>query len=533
VSPAAIGPTTGANGHPTGRLDDIQVSATVAKVLDRWPSVGLAVGIVRGDSLAWFRGCGLADTAARTPITEDTVFRIGSITKTFTAIAVMQLWEQGLVDLDAPANDFLRAFRLVPVKAGLRPPTVRHLLTHTAGLGYWRRLSDLLRPGVGSGVRARRAGAPPLARYYRRGLPVEVEPGTKWTYSNHGFATLGQIVEDVSGQPLDRHLRERIFEPLGMEQTDLIRSERVRPQLATGYSLNSHGLRPVEDREVLAVGGGAAYSTTADLASYVKALLGGGAGGHASVLQPETLAVMFDSHFPPDPRVPGMGLGFLRGDENGHRTVGHDGIVSGFLSQLTIAPEDGIGVVVLGNTGALDGRGAPAPLGNALLRLLLSLPDTALRTDLLPRPETWNEVCGWYGPDPGPVTNLFIRAFMGAGAEVKVDGGHLVLKPLIPIPALRRGWRLYPDDAHDPNVFRVDFSELGKGTLRVVFSGGSGSGARAQRMFLDVMSFRKRPDIRNPRRRAAVALAGGAALAMRRRRLAHDSPTHAEGNSGR
>jgi CubicO group peptidase (beta-lactamase class C family) len=503
-------------------LDHVQ--ATVAKVLDRWPSGGLAVGIVRSDSLAWFRGYGLASTTAKTPITQDTVFRIGSITKTFTAIAVMQLWERRLVDLDTPANDYLRAFRLVPVKAGLRQPTVRHLLTHTAGIGYWRRFSDLLRPGVGSGVRAGRSGTSPLALYYRRGLPVEVEPGTKWMYSNHGFATLGQIVEDVSGQPLDRYLREHIFEPMGMEHTDLTRSERVRPQLATGYSLNSRGLRPVDDREVPAVGGGAAYSTMADLARYVKVLLGGGAGGHHSVLQPETLAIMFDSHFPPDRRVPGMGLGFLRGDEGGHRTVGHDGIVSGFLSQLTIAPEDGIGVVVLGNTGALDGRGAPQPLGTALLRRLLSLPDTALRTDLLPRPETWADVCGWYGPDPGTVTNLFIRAFMGAGAEVMVDGSHLVLKPLIPIPALRRGWRLYPDAADDPKVFRVDFTELGKGTLPVVFSGGAGSEATAQRMFIDMMSFRKRPDIRNPRPWAAAALAGGAvlglqAVAQRRARL--------------
>ena len=111
-----------------------------------------------------------------------------------------------------------------------------------------------------------RSGTSPLALYYRRGLPVEVEPGTKWMYSNHGFATLGQIVEDVGGQPLDRYLREHIFEPMGMEHTDLTRSERVRSQLATGYSLNSRGLRPVDDREVPAVGGGAAYSTMADLA---------------------------------------------------------------------------------------------------------------------------------------------------------------------------------------------------------------------------------------------------------------------------
>jgi CubicO group peptidase (beta-lactamase class C family) len=87
---------------------------------------------------------------------------------------------------------------------------------------------------VVSGVRAGRRPVPPLTEYYRKGLLVEVEPGTKWVYSNHGFAILGQIVEDVTGQPLDRYLRSHIFDPLGMEHTDLTRSGRVRPGLATG-----------------------------------------------------------------------------------------------------------------------------------------------------------------------------------------------------------------------------------------------------------------------------------------------------------
>jgi CubicO group peptidase (beta-lactamase class C family) len=160
----------------------------VAQIPDCWPCGGLAVGVIADGGLAWFHGHGFADVGARTPITEDTVFRTGSITKTFSAIAVMELWERGLVDLDAPANDYLRSFRLVPVQPHLRPTTVRQLLTHTAGVGYLRRLSDLLQPAVGSGIQAARSGAPPLAEYCRRGLPVEVEPGTKWAYSNHGFA---------------------------------------------------------------------------------------------------------------------------------------------------------------------------------------------------------------------------------------------------------------------------------------------------------------------------------------------------------
>ena len=330
----------------------------------------------------------------------------------------MQLWEQGLVDLDAPANDYLRTFQLVATKPNLPPATVRHLLTHTAGVGYWRRLSDLLQPGVGSGDRAGRSGAPALADYYRRGLPVEVEPGTKWAYSNHGFAALGQIVEDVSGQPLDRYLRDHVFDPLGLEHTDLIRSERVRPRLATGYVLGSRGLKPVADREVPAVGGGGMYSTTADITRYVAALLRMAAGEHGSVLRPETVATMFRPHFQPDPRVPGMGLGFELGEQGGHKTVGKTGILSGFHSAIALAPEEGIGVIVFSNTGGLDGRGAPTPLATALLRRLLGLPVETIRTDVAPRPEIWSEVCGWYGPPPGPVTNLFSRALMGAGAEV-------------------------------------------------------------------------------------------------------------------
>jgi CubicO group peptidase (beta-lactamase class C family) len=491
------------------------MEAKIAEVLGRWPVAGLAVGVVRHRSLEWFHGHGFANVRTKTPVSEGTVFRIGSITKTFTAIAVMQLWEQGLLDLDAPAKDYLRSFRLIPAEASFRPVTVRHLLTHTAGIGYWRRLSDLLRPGVGSGDRAGRS-VPSLSDYYRRGLPVEVEPGTKWVYSNHGFATLGQIVEDVSAQPFERYLRDHVFEPLGMEHTDLVRSERVRPHLATGYVLRSRGLKPVVDREVLTPGGGGVYSSTRDLALYVAALLHGGVNERGSVLKPETLTTMFEPHYQPDPRVPGMGLGFLLGEEGGHRTVGHSGVLSGFLSDMGMAPEEGIGVLVLSNTGGLDGRGAPVLLQVALLRRLLGLPDEAVPTGVPAHPEVWSEICGWYGFDPGPVTNLFMRAVFGAGVEVGVRRGQLVLRPLTPVPVVRKGFPLYPDDEHDPYVFRIDLSDFGNvSTLPVVFSRGPGTTVRHLVVGSDVL--RRRPDARNPRLWVkGMLVAGGAALAIRR-----------------
>jgi CubicO group peptidase (beta-lactamase class C family) len=530
VSPAET--KTGNAARAPAGIHEASLRTKVAEIMDRWPSAGLAAGVVRDGTLEWFLGHGVANIGPEEPITPETVFRIGSLTKTFTAVAVMQLQEQGLVNLDAPARDYLRSVRLVPAKASFRPATVRHLLTHTAGIGYWRRLSDLLQPGVGSGVRAGRRPVPPPADYYRKGLLVEVEPGTKWVYSNHGFAVLGQIAEDVTGQPLDRYLRSHVFGPLGMEHTDMIRSGRVRPRLATGYMLRPHGLKPVADREVPAPGGGGVYSTPADLARYLTALLRGGAGERGPVLQPASVASMFQPQFQPDPRIPGMGLAFELGEEGGHPTAGKTGIVPGFLSAMNLAPGDGIGVFALANTGGLSGRGGPAPLATALLRRVLGLPDQPIRADLPARPEVWGELCGWYGPDPGPVTNLLVRPLWGAGVEVTVRGGHLVLKPLTPVPAMRRGLRLHPDDPCDPRVFRAEIPEFGV-SPRVVFSQAPEDAATPPQLLIDLFSFHKRPGVRNPRRWAnAAAAAGAATLAVRHlRHHGAQRPAHATATS--
>ena len=451
------------------RLDDAATVETLAEVLGTWPSAGVALTVVRRGDGSWFHGHGVADTRSGEPVAEDTVFRVGSLTKTVTAVALMQLWERGLVDLDAPVADHLRSVRLVPTRPGLGPVTCRHLLTHTAGIGFWPRVSDLLRPGTGSGVETRRPVGT-LAEHFSHGLPYEVEPGTKWMYSNQGFAVLGQVVEDVSGTPFDRYVREHVLDPLGMQNSDLVLSDRVRGRPATGHVLRREGLRPVPRRDVPAVGGGALCSTPADLARFVEALLGGGTNGSGSVLQPETVDLMFAPHFRPDPRIPGMGLAFQRSTEGGHRVVGHNGVLSGFLAQLCLAPDDGLGVVVLSNTGGLDGRGAPVPLGVAVLRQLLGLPRNPLRVDVPPRPEVWAELCGRYGFPPGPMTNVVLRLLMGAGARVRVRDRQLLLQALSPASVMRRGLRLHPDDPEDPYVFRVDMAEMGMATVPVVFS---------------------------------------------------------------
>jgi CubicO group peptidase (beta-lactamase class C family) len=505
------------------KVNELEMAARVDEILNRQPAVGLAVGVVHDGRLEFFHGHGLADIASNTPVTEDTVFRIGSITKTFTAIAVMQLCEQGLVDLDAPANDYLRAYQLVSAQAGFPPATVRHLLTHTAGIPEVLRPLDVVKPLFGEIVKLGRP-VPSLADYYQGGLPIRTKPGTRFTYTDHGFATLGQIVEDVSGQPFDGYLREHIFQPLGMADTDFVRSERFRSRLATGYNLGSGGSKAVTDYEVITVGGGGAYSTTRDMARYVAALLGGGANEHGSVLEPTTLGRMFEPHYQTDSRVPGIGLAFDRGNTGGHRVIEHGGILPGFDSQLFIAPDDGVGVLAFTNGARRAMFWLPIEVVG-LLNSLLGVPDQSIRTDIPQHPELWADICGWYKLSARR-TDVRARLAAGAGAEVFVRAGRLMLRVLTPIPAVYPGFALHPDNENDPYVFRIDVSRFGLGTLRVVFTGEPGAGVMAVHLAEGKpLTADKQPAATNPRRWAAGALgalaAATATAVLRRSRRYH------------
>ena len=502
-------------------LDQSEMKARVEEILNRWPAVGLAVGVVRDGSLGSFYGHGFADIASGTPVTEDTVFRIASISKTFTAIAVMQLWEQGLVELDAPANDYLRAYRLMPPKESWRPATVRHLLTHTAGVPEWVHPSRMVNSGWFAETFPLGEPVPTLAEYYRGGLRLAVEPGTIWTYTDHGFATLGQIVEDVSGLPLHRYLREHVFQPLGMDSSDLLRSERVQARLATGYTLASKGAKAVTDRQGVTAAAGSIYSTPRNMARYVAALLGGGSGEHGAILKPETLAMMFEPHYQPDPRIPGMGLAFWRVDLGGHPAVEHQGVIPGFNSQIFLAPNDGVGVMAFTN----GSRNAATWLTSEMQRLLgdlIGAPGDGIRTDIPQHPEIWGDLCGWYRPR-AQRTDMQAWSMLGAGAEVGVRRGRLMLRTLSPIPALYRGLRLHPDDRDDPYVFRIDLSQYGLGTARVVFSRDAAGATTGVHLDGILLSAQKRPASRNPRSWATGAIgalaAATAVKAVRRARI--------------
>ena len=498
-------------------------SVAMRAIVARRPAVGLAIGVVRDGRLADFVGHGVADTGSRAPITPDTVFRLASITKLFTAVAIMQLVERGLLDLDAPANEALRAYRLVPAWPEHRPVTVRHLLTHSSGIPDVVRLGDLLHPGWGP-IESRPAAAsvpagtrlPSLATYYGGALHSAAEPGTAFAYCNHGFATLGQMVEDVSGLPLDRYLRDHVFDPMGMADTDLARSDRIRPRLATGYRFGRGGPVAVPDRDWVTRGASAALSTTGDLARFAAALLAGGVGERGRILSAETLATMLAPHHQPDPRLPGMGLGFFRHDARGHLLVGHDGRLPGFNTDLLLAPGDGVAVIGLTN-------GSPGAMGwlpvemDRLLRGSIGLAEDAIRTNLPHRPEVWPELIGVYQP-PRRVTDVRQLALFGGGAEVLVRGGRLTARLRLPVPALWRGVPLHPDDEADPYVYRLDQAALGMPLVRVAFDPRA-PGGRAMHTDLACTSLAERPARGSARRALGLGTLLGAAglLAVLRR----------------
>jgi CubicO group peptidase (beta-lactamase class C family) len=497
------------------------MQSQVDEILNRWPTVGLAFGVVGDGSLEFFSAHGLADIATKTPVTEDTVFRIGSITKTFTAVAAMQLAERGLVDLDAPADEYLRAYRLVPADPDWRAATVRHLLTHTAGIGEQVPRSSALRRNFGVTVPMGRP-VPTLAEHYRGHVRLDTEPGTRFRYTDHGPATVGQIVEDVTGVPLDLYLREHVFLPLGMTSTDLLRSEIVRPRVATGYVLRAHGPRPVTERQFLTAAAGSAYSTPTDMARYLQALLGGGANEHGAVLKPATLATMFEAQYRPDPRLAGVGLAFLRGDAGGHLTVEHQGTLPGFKSQVFLAPDDRIGVMAFSNGTIRGETWLPVEMGGVLSELI-GAPPAGVRTDVPQHPEVWGDLCGRY-PVAVPLSDVRIKAFLGAGFEVLVRGGRLHLRFLSPIPPLYKGFLLHPDDENDPYAFRIEFSGLGMATIpmQVVFSRDPDTGTVSVHLDLQSVSAEKQPVRTHPGRWITGALTRtAAAVAGSRHRGAH------------
>jgi hypothetical protein len=178
-----------------------------------------------------------------------------------------------------------------------------------------------------------------------------------------------------------------------------------------------------------------------------------------------------------------MGLGFFRGEVGGHPLAEHQGIIPGFDSNLVLAPDDGAGMVAMVTGARLAMFWLPDATG-ALLARLVGAPEDRLRDDLPQRPEQWPELCGRYDV-PASLSDLRLRSIVGAGVQVLVRRGRLTVRCLTPVPALRRGVELHPDDPDDPLVFRFDLSSAGLGTSRIAFAPDPVTGRMA--LHLEVM----------------------------------------------
>jgi CubicO group peptidase (beta-lactamase class C family) len=490
------------------RADELIVEA-----MNERTTPGLGVGVVSGSETPYAKGFGLADVERGRPVTTKTVFRIGSITKTMTAIGLMRLWEQGEFRLDDPVNEYLKSYRVVHPDPAAPPVSFRHMLTHTSGIGELRKPTDLFRPVIGLGAKPD-GPVPSPEEYYAGGLRPGIYPGTKWAYSNHAFNVLGQLVEDISGKPFAEYMRNNVFEPLGMGSTDFLRSERVREELAQGYNFSRGRLKPVKYLEILVRGAGSVFSNVEDMCRYAAALLGGGANEHGRVLEPETLGLMMESHYRLDERLPAMGLAFLLDDLDGHLIAGHDGGWPGFVSSMVLCLGEELAIVAFANASSLAAHEA----SQELLRRMLDAPEPASRLPkqgTLEAPHLWPQLRGFYGP-VGPLnTNSRVWLMYAGELEVFVEDNHLAMRTLA--GPFRKGTRLYPIDPADPLAFETIYEGQ---PFRVVFERNA-QGGRVGRLLVGFDKLSKRPRVGSLRFKAMAGLGAGAVLATAAWRSLH------------
>jgi CubicO group peptidase (beta-lactamase class C family) len=320
---------------------------------------GATVSIVHDGQVIFARGYGLDDLERGRPVNADrSLFRPGSISKTFTWTAVMQLVEQGRLDLDADIRGYLPDFEL---PGGFDEPiTLAHLMAHTPGF------ED---SAMGHLFVADADAVLPLADYLRRYQPSRVRPPGLWpAYSNFGTALAGHIVASVAGEPfedyVDRHLLEPLRmadstfrEPWGPQRAEAPMPDRLRDNVSRGYTRHQGHYRAGVFEFIGQVGPAGAMATTAgDMARWMLAHLNGGELDGARILAAETARRMHAQHFTPHPSIPGMAHGFIESGIHGYRAIGHGGGTIHFLSDMQMIPELGFGVFVSTNTTGGGGR---------------------------------------------------------------------------------------------------------------------------------------------------------------------------------
>lgn len=448
-----------------------RIREAAAEIIDTHRVPGLSIGVVQGDDLVFCEGFGVADIESQEAMSPERRQRIASITKTMVGLAAMAAVDEGKLRLDDRVAELLPDVRF---DGPVGTMTVRHLLTHTSGIGEaptMERLRDVANPD-----RAAIQQPGDFSTLYPDGVIVEVEPGTKYAYCNNGYGLLGEILQRAERADLQEIMHGRIWGPLGMAATDILdeNDERITscyhraPDDDRRFQLDRAGVPVKEEPTVDGINikgkftadfnrgmraAGGVQSTVPDMAKYASALLRGGAG----IVKPETFAAMTSDQHGGDSRMTAWGLSFARTPlrVDGQRPsqwkqlIGHGGAYfGGWNSHLDVIPEMGVGIIQHMNI-MLD---EPAPLFRRVIRAALGVQaprheQRAVDAQILATAP------GMYMlPMPGPLTNF--RPMTNVGyVNIAVDNDRLVLES-------RWGkWKtpvaLTPCDAEDPAFFAI------------------------------------------------------------------------------
>lgn len=320
---------------------------------DTAKSGSLTAGIVQGSKLVWSKSYGYADMDQQKPASVDTIYRIGSITKQFTAVAFQQLVQAGKVRLTDPVESFVPEIGLVKGRpTGSQPITLLQLATHTSGLD--REPADIARFTTGPVNEWQKTLIGALAD-----LKYAYEPGTKYMYSNMGYAVLGLAIERIGGEPYTDYVSQNILKPLGMNTTHFELVSGLESRFPKGYNLVNGKVDSAEAEKELKAGrgykvpNGALFTTVGDLAKFVMFELG--MSGH-SVLDPkkytENLSRVYSAE---DDIHSGYGIGFGQYRQGDCVLSGHGGSVAGFLSGAYFNRKSSLGIIYLRSYGqAMD-----------------------------------------------------------------------------------------------------------------------------------------------------------------------------------
>lgn len=380
----------------TSRLED-----TIGAEMERSSLTGVSIALVRRGDILWSEGFGVASVETKRPLATSDPCAIMSVTKTIVSTALMQLRDEGYFQLDDPANKHLAPVRIQNEWEDESPVRIGQFMTHTSGLPV----------AIGGPT-----GKMPLAEHVAAVARTDHRPGEAIIYANWGFEAMGVLIERFSGMPVEDYLRERIFEPLGMASATLANPAPGTRHATGHYKSFVDGVvrtLPLPEWPTIPPSpAGGVWATAEDVARFVAAHLTGG----GPVLSPETTAEMHRLHARQGTSDSGQGLGWRVTRSNGRRLICHGGDGGGFTGFAGAYPDEGVGVVVLLNTGGM--QVARAVIANTALGLLVDAPQ---RTTFV-------------APDLAP--GLYRSTFWEIADEVRDDGTMTVSEGVVTAPEL-------------------------------------------------------------------------------------------------